>query len=91
MELIIIFLLAQYGLTNAISKEYIFEGLRTKLSKYKLLSKLISCETCLGFWVGCLLSFIVFPIVGYSLISIISAGLVASAFNKILLIILYKF
>jgi len=91
MTLTIIFLLAQFGLTNAISKEFIFEGLRTKLSNYSLLNKLISCETCLGFWIGCLFSFILSSITGFLIIDIIIAGLIASAFNKIMLILLYKF
>ena len=89
MTLTIVFLLAQFGLTNAISKEHVFSGFRNKIQN-DILKKLIECETCLGFWVGCLLWWILPPITNIEFCNIIVAGLISSAFNKILLITLYK-
>lgn len=91
MTLTIIFLLAQFGLTNAISKEFVFEGLREKLSKCSLVTKLISCETCLGFYIGMSLFWIMPTQTEYIQINILIAGLISSAFNKIVIILLYKF
>jgi hypothetical protein len=53
MELLI-FILACYGMTMILVFSKIFEGIREKIRSYNkdLLSYMIKCTMCMGFWVG---------------------------------------
>lgn len=90
MVTLIIFLLACYGLTNAIVREQIGDVLlRRHINRwfpYSLLNDMIRCETCCGFWVGIILS-LLFPFGIHWLV----AGFASSAFNKLINIVLLKF
>jgi hypothetical protein len=57
MELIL-YILIVYGITNIITREYIFEGFRNKMLKNEFFWQLFNCPTCLSFWIGICLSFI---------------------------------
>ena len=52
---LIIFILAVVSTTNIVIYESIFAPLQNYLSKYhkgKWFQRLLSCDACLGFWVG---------------------------------------
>ena len=90
---LIIFLLAQFGFTNIIIRESIFEIQREWIFakwKYCPIIGVLKCETCFGFWAGTFFSLLL-PIAENGIINAFICGLIASAFNKILLITLYKF
>lgn len=42
------------GLTEILMRGSIFEGLRRRLGRNRLLRELLSCSLCLGFWAGLL-------------------------------------
>ena len=48
------FILASYGMTMILVYSKIFESLREKIRSYNkdLLSYMIKCTMCMGFWVG---------------------------------------
>jgi hypothetical protein len=50
----LIFILSCYGMTMIIVYSKIFEGIREKINSYnkELLSYMIKCPMCMGFWVG---------------------------------------
>jgi hypothetical protein len=59
MELIT-FILACYGMTMVLVYSKIFEGLRGKINSLnnELLTYMLKCCMCMGFWVGIFVSFI---------------------------------
>lgn len=63
MELIV-FLLISYGISNIVIFSTIFKGWREFWLKHSpnFFGKLFTCMICLPFWVGILLSYIVFSI-----------------------------
>jgi hypothetical protein len=60
MELLI-FILACYGMTMILVYSKIFESIRVKINSYnsELMSYMIKCCMCMGFWVGIFNWFIV--------------------------------
>ena len=88
---LVIFILICYGLTNAITKEYVFLWLRKFINKwftYSILNKIITCPTCCAFWVGMIIS-LISPILS---LNFIFCGLISSSsVNIIEKIIQYKF
>ena len=81
MELII-FILACLGCTNIIVFGEIFEWFRNFLEnkiKIEFLNKLFSCTTCMGFWVGLILS-LIFPVFG---LNFFIGGCISSFMNLI--------
>lgn len=88
---LIIFLLASFGLMNAIVYESVFYKVRQwidKTFKYSILNKIIKCGTCTSFYTGMLCSFLL-PM-DYNLINIIVCGLISSAINKLIIIKFFK-
>lgn len=51
-------LLSALGLTTIITVSFAFKWFREKLKPVKLLYKFINCSQCVGFWTGCLLSYL---------------------------------
>lgn len=83
---ILFFLLTGYGITNIITREHIFSWLRNKTKG--IFNQLITCSTCLGFWVGIwLYFFITINITNIILIDILFSGFILSGFNNIIEII----
>lgn len=81
---LIYFILIAYGLTNIIAKEAIFSSLRSKI-KNKKLKSVISCPTCLGFYIGLLLFlFIPLQITGFWLINLFFSGIISSGINNLI-------
>ena len=90
---LLIFILVAVSATNILVNEYIMGWFRNLIAKYfpfSLLRKLISCSTCLGFWVGAGLYWL-FPYDGNIWIAMILAGLVSSICNKIIDLTLMRF
>ena len=83
---LIIFILITLSITNIIVREYVFEWLH-QLKKPKFITKLISCPTCLGFWIGIIITLLLpglIPIEYSLLIKIGIGGLISSICNKVL-------
>jgi len=58
---LIIFILSCYGMTMIIVYSKIFESLRNKINSYNndLLTYMLKCCMCMGFWVGIFNSFLI--------------------------------
>jgi len=92
---LILYILICLSITNLLVCEYVFEWLRKlidKYFKYSLLNKLIRCQTCMGFWIGCMITYsmpnLLPQISDVFIINIIVGGLISSITNKM---IAYKF
>ena len=82
----VILILASLGLTNAVTREFVFEWLRKLVSRINPegpLEKLFSCETCMGFWVGLMLAPFAPAFTGMMLFDCFLYGLASSALNKL--------
>ncbi len=91
---LVIFLFASFGLTNAITREVVFERTRNWVARvfpYSMLNKVIHCETCCSFYVGMGLSWLAPHMIDITLLNVVTAGLIASGFTKVLLMTLLKF
>ena len=91
---LIIFIAATFGLTNIIVYESIFNRPRTWIARVfpnSLLNKAIKCPTCAGFWVGCILFWILIPISSYVILNILIAGFISSGIQKIIFSKLFTF
>ncbi len=78
--MVILYLLAVYGMTNIIVNESVFRKQVDWLkSKSKFLNNLLSCPTCLGFWIG-MGMFILIPltITGIIWVDLLLSGIIAS-------------
>jgi len=87
---LIVFIIICVSATNIICNEFIFEWLREfidKHFKYSILNKIIKCETCLGFWIGVIMTFL-FPTFG---LNWFIGGLISSICTKTYVILLLKF
>lgn len=84
--ILLIYILTVWGLSNAISNEYVFEWLRVKVSKISIIRNLLGCSTCTGFWTGVLLFFLMNPLqaTGIVLFDAVIGGLICSGVNNIL-------
>lgn len=83
---LLIFILVAVSITNILVNEYIFGWFRNIFIRhfpYSLVRKMITCPTCLGFWVGAALWWL-FPYEGNMWIAMILAGLVSSLANKLI-------
>lgn len=83
---ITIFLLATFGISSIITKEYIFAQFRKLFSKVEFIHKLINCTACFSFWVALGLSFLIpnlLPITNIILYHFI-CGVIGYAFTKII-------
>jgi len=87
---IILFFLICFGITNIIVREDIFKWFRKYMDKFKI-GILFHCETCLSFWIGLGMYWLLPEITEYIALNIFFSGVLSSAFNKILIITLYKF
>jgi hypothetical protein len=92
MELII-FIIATLGMTDIIVNQGIFDKPRNWVDRvfhFSLFNELIHCEVCMGFWVGVGLSFLI-PLPIVTPCNFFIAGLISSAVNKIVGLLLCKF
>jgi hypothetical protein len=90
---LLIFTLVVLGVTNIIVREYAFNWFRKifeKHFKYSILNKMIHCEVCVSFWVGCLFSWILNDISSVAILHIFLCGAIASGSTKIISTALYK-
>jgi len=90
---IVEFILAIYGLTNIIVNESVFRKQIDWIKrKGKFLNDVLSCPTCLSFYIGVGL-FLVAPVTlsGVFLMDILIAGLIASGAINIIELIKIKF
>lgn len=73
---LLIFILASYGMTMIIVYSKIFEALRSKINLYnkELLSYMLKCCMCMGFWVGIFNSFLINVKLNFFVAGCISAG-----------------
>lgn len=60
---IFIFFLSVFGAATIISSEYIFSKVIDKFNKYDKLYYLLTCNKCMSFWIGLLVSFLGFKII----------------------------
>ena len=84
-----IFIVISISLTNIIVRESIFEWFRNIFNKwfpYSIVTKIVNCEACMGFWIGIILCFL-YPIGLHWFI----CGLISSIMNKTYQLILLKF
>lgn len=56
--MILIYILIVYSIVNIIVYEDVFKSVVNIIKKYKVISKIISCPTCLSFWVGMIVYFL---------------------------------
>ena len=85
MEFIIL-ILASLGITNAITREYVFEWFRDWLERMLgdcAVTKLFGCETCMGFWVGLALAPFAPQFTGVMLLDCFLYACASSALNKL--------
>jgi len=89
----LIWLLAVCGVTNTIVREKVFEKPRNIVEKYfkeTWVSYLFNCETCMGFYVGIMLVFLLPYDCGNIAGNILISGFASSFANKAMTIWLYK-
>lgn len=78
------FILISYGITNIVAKEAIFSVIRSKITN-KFLKSMISCPTCLGFWIGLLLfPLIPLNITSFYVINWLLSGFISSGINNLI-------
>lgn len=83
----LVFLMAVYGLSNAVAVLKFGAWIRTLTAGIPFLGSMIRCPTCLAFWVGMLISWKVMspslPFCAVKWMAVVMDGLAASAFAYI--------
>lgn len=93
MLLTILFFICGYGIVNIVVREHVFDRPKNWIDKtfhYSFINKILKCETCFSWYIGCMLFWILPPISGNIYIDIFLAGCALSGFVKLILIFLYK-
>lgn len=83
---LIAFILIVYGISNILVEEDIFrKPIMWFRNQHPFLNKLLSCTTCLSFWIGMLL-YLVFPIQlsGIFILDILLSGFLSSGATNLI-------
>ena len=56
MDNLILYTLASYGLCHILMYGEILASIRSKIMQYRIISDLLNCALCTGFWTGAIIS-----------------------------------